>query len=77
MNDIPWNRITLDEYIFLCQPTEAERIVLHDWAAGETVTHTAMTYAMSDSLVEKIRARIRKKYDQVQPYTPLLPERGK
>ena len=77
MNDIPWNRITLDEYIFLCNPTGAERIVLRDWADGESVTYTAMTHAMSDSTVEKIRSRIRKKYDQVQPYTPLLPERGR
>ena len=77
MNDIPWNRITLDEYVFLCPPTAAERLVLRDWAAGDTVAYTAMHNAMSDSQVEKIRARIRQKYDEVQPYTPLLPVRKK
>ena len=77
MNDIPWNRITLDEYTFLCPPTPAERIVLLAWAAGDSIPHTAMHNAMSDSQVEKIRARIRQKYDEVQPYTPLLPARRK
>ena len=75
MRDIQWNRITVDEYVFLCQPDDQEMAVLSCWAAGESVAYTAYQTHMSDSSVEKIRARIRQKYDAVQPYTPLLPER--
>ena len=75
MNDIPWNRIVLDEYRSLCPPTEEEDKVLTDWARGKSVVHTAMTHNMSTRLVDKIRCQIRSKYDAVQIYTPLLPAR--
>lgn len=46
-----------------------------DWAAGETTTCTAMRRNMSVAKVDKLRQQIRKKYDDVQPFTPILPER--
>lgn len=76
MNDIPWNRIVLNEYRSLCPPTEEEDKILNDWARGKSLVHTAMTYNMSTRLVDKIRRQIREKYDAVQIYTPLLPKRG-
>lgn len=75
MNDIHWNRIVFDEYCFLCKPVGDERIVLEEWRDGRSVVATAMCYNMSVPQVNKIRNRIREKYDEVQIYTPLLPPR--
>lgn len=58
--------------------TEEELIVLLDWAAGETVVHTAMMHPqnpMSVAKVNRIRSRLREKYDLVQMHTSELPKR--
>lgn len=52
-----------------------EETALLDWAKGESIVFTAMRRNMSVSQVNKLRNKIRKKYDEVQPYTPLLPKR--
>lgn len=55
--------------------TEEEEIVLKDWAHGRSIANTAMTHHMSPSKVDKIRARLRGKYDGIQPYLNLPPRR--
>ena len=75
MNDIPWNKIILDDFRYLASLTKEEEEVLQDWAAGRTVVNTSMRRNLSIRQVERIRNQIRKKYDAVQPYTPLLPKR--
>ena len=77
MNDIRWNRIILDDFLFNAILSKDEHDVLMDWAAGETTTYTAMRFHMSVAKVDKLRQQIRKKYDDVQPFTPILPERKK
>lgn len=77
MNDIRWNRIILNDFKFNALLTEDELAVLHDWAHGQSTTYTAMHRNMSPSRVDKIRNQIRQKYDDVQPYSPLLPPREK
>lgn len=76
MNDIRWNRIILDDFLFNAFLTEDEEAVVLDWASGKSTACTAMTRNMSVAKVDKIRNQIRKKYDDVQPYTPLLPPRS-
>lgn len=76
MNDIRWNRIILDDFLFNAFLTEDEEAVVLDWASGKSTVCTAMTRNMSVAKVDKIRNQIRKKYDDVQPYTPLLPPRS-
>ena len=51
--------------------TEDETIVLMDWAKGRSIASTAMTHHMSTSKVDKIRKRLRMKYDGIQPYADL------
>lgn len=75
MNDISWNKIILDDFRYLSRLTEEEDLILRDWEAGHSVTKTAMDRNMSDRKVERIRNQIRRKYDAVQPYSPLLPKR--
>ena len=75
MNDIQWNKITLAEFRSLACLSADENIVLQDWADGKSVVNTSMTRSMSTRQVDKLRNQIRKKYDAVQIYTPLLPKR--
>lgn len=75
MNDIPWNKITLAEFRSLACLSGEEDVVLRDWADGKSVVNTSMTRSMSNRQVDKLRNQIRKKYDAVQIYTPLLPKR--
>lgn len=75
MNDIPWNKIILDDFRYLSRLTEEEELILRDWEAGKSVTQIAMDRSMSDRKVERLRNQIRRKYDAVQPYSPLLPKR--
>lgn len=75
MNDIPWNKIALAEFRSLACLSGEEDIVLQDWADGKSVVNTSMTRSMSTRQVDKLRNQIRKKYDAVQVYTPLLQKR--
>lgn len=51
--------------------TEEEIIVLQDWAKGKSIANTSMMHHMSESKVNRLRKRIRQKYDGIQPYTDL------
>ena len=75
MKDIVWNQIMLREFRSLACLSKAEELVLKDWAHGESIVSTSMRYHMSERTVKDIRKDIREKYDSVQKYTPLLPER--
>lgn len=75
MNDISWNKIALSEFRSLAFLSAEENIVLQDWADGKSVVNTSMIRSMSTRQVDKLRNQIRKKYDAVQIYTPLLPKR--
>lgn len=75
MKDILWNTIMLREFDSLACLSEEEKIVLHDWAHGKSIVSTSMNHHMSERKVKDIRQRLREKYDAVQIYSPLLPER--
>lgn len=75
MNDILWNKIALSEFRSLACLSDEEDIVLQDWANGKSTVHTSMHNNISLRQVERYRNQIRSKYDAVQIYTPLLPER--
>lgn len=75
MNDILWNRIALKEFRSLACLSEDEDKVLQYWVEGKSVVATAMLCSYSPRQVDKLRNQIRKKYDAVQIYTPLLPRR--
>ena len=75
MKDIPWNRIMMREFESLACLSEDEAIVLHDWVNGKSITSTTMERHMCATKVKDIRNTLRKKYDAVQIYSPLLPKR--
>lgn len=70
-NDLLWNSRLLGAMQAHACLTEEEETVLIDWAKGRSITHTAMTHHMSTSKVDKIRKRLRVKYDAIQSYAGL------
>lgn len=75
MNDILWNQISLAEFRSLACLSEDENIILQDWADGKSVVQSALKRNISTRTVDRMRDRIRIKYDAVQIYTPLLDAR--
>lgn len=71
MLDILWNSRVLGAMKAHACLTEEETQVMMDWANSRSVAYTAMTRYMSESKVDKIRKRLRVKYDGIQPYTDL------
>ena len=73
MIDILWNSRVVGAMQAHACLTEEETIVMLDWANGRSIANTAMTHYMSDSKVDKIRKRLRMKYDGIQQYADLPP----
>lgn len=75
MVDLLWNSKMLGAMQAHACLTEEETIVLMDWAKGKSIANTSMMHHMSTSKVDKIRRRLRDKYDGIQSYTDLPPRR--
>ena len=71
MVDLLWNSRMLGAMQAHACLTEEETIVLTDWAKGRSIANTAMMHHMSESKVNRLRKRLRQKYDGIQPYTEL------
>lgn len=71
MNDLLWNSRMLGAMQAHACLTEEETIVLQDWAKGKSIANTSMMHHMSESKVNRIRKRLRKKYDGIQIYADL------
>jgi DNA-binding CsgD family transcriptional regulator len=75
MNDLLFNSRLLGAMQAHACLTEEETIVLNDWAKGRSIANTAMMHNMSDSTVNRIRRRLRQKYDSIQGYANLPPRK--
>ena len=75
-NDLVWTKRMLGAFIEQACLSEEETIVLNDWVKGKSIVNTSMNNHMSTSKVDRIRRRIRKKYDFIQTYTAELPVRN-
>ena len=71
MNDLLFNSRLLGAMSEHACLTEEEQTVLNDWAKGKSIANTSMMHHMSTSKVDKIRRRLRDKYDGIQSYTDL------
>lgn len=72
---VPWNKIILEEFISIASLTKEEEEIMRTRVAGWTVTKQSMELGMSRSKVNFLIKRLKIKYDQVQPYSPILPPR--
>ena len=75
MLDLLWNSRMLGAMQDHACLTEDEEIVLIDWMRGRSIANTALTHHMSTSKVDKIRKRLRIKYDGIQKYIDLPPRK--
>ena len=75
MNDLLWNTRLLGAMSEHACLTEEEIIVLNDWAKGKSIANTSMMHHMSESTVNRIRRRLRQKYDGIQGYANLPPRK--
>ena len=73
--DLVWNNIMLAEFRKLAILTEDENKVLDCWANSYSTVKTGFKCSMADRTVARCLQTIRRKYDAVQPYSPLLPKR--
>lgn len=76
MNDIVWDNIMLKEFRSLARLSSDEEKVLQHWADSKSVVESSFLLNVSPRTIDRIRDRIRFKYDAVQIYTPLLPKRN-
>lgn len=72
---VPWNKIILEKFIELAALNEEETKIIQTRVAGWTITKQAIEFGMSESKVNKIIARLKVKYDNVQALDPTLPPR--
>jgi hypothetical protein len=77
MKDIIWNKIILSEFIDLACLTEMEEKILRTRIAGWSRVKQSIEYNISVSTVDCLIRSINIKYDQVQPYSSILPKRRK
>ena len=75
MNDLLFNSRLLGAMSEHACLTEEENIVLQDWAKGKSIANTSMMHHMSESTVNRIRRRLRQKYDGIQGYANLPPRK--
>lgn len=72
---VPWNKFIVERFVELAMLTEEEEEILRSRVDGMTITQQSIKYHMSISKVNKIIARLKKKYDAVEKYDVMLPPR--
>ena len=74
-NQVPWNKIILEEFINLALLTKEEEMILRTRIYGWTVREQADRLNMSVSSVNRIIKRLKNKYDDVEKFSTMLPPR--
>ena len=74
-HEVPWNKIIVETFIEEALLTKEEQWVLRTRVAGWSRTKQAMELNISTATVDKVIARLKKKYDKLQVINPLLPPR--
>jgi DNA-binding NarL/FixJ family response regulator len=72
---VPWNKVIVEEFISEAMLTQEEEMILRTRVKGWSRTKQSIELGMSLSSVDKHIAMLKKKYDNVQKYDPLLPPR--
>ena len=74
-NQVPWNKIILEEFINLALLTKEEEMILRTRIYGWTVREQADRLNMSVSSVNRIIKRLKNKYDDVEKFSTILSPR--
>jgi hypothetical protein len=76
-NEVIWTKLILERFIDLANLTQDEEIVIRTRVAGWSRVKQAMELNLSVSSIDRIINRLKRKYDEVQKYDPILPPRKK
>lgn len=74
-HQVPWNKVILEEFIRIGCLSKTEEMIMRTRVQGWTITKQSYELNMSESNIKKIIARLKKKYDKSERYSPLLPPR--
>lgn len=72
---VPWNKPLLDEFNYLAGLSADEYKLMETRMQGYTRTQQADMLQMSVQSIDRMIARLKIKYDNVQPYSHILPQR--
>lgn len=72
---VVWNKPILDEFIKLAELNNDEIEIMRTRMQGMTRTEQARNLGMSLSTIDRIISRLKIKYDSVQPFSDILPQR--
>lgn len=72
---VPWNETIYTEFCKAAMLSEIEREILRTRIMGYSITRQAELLCVSESTVNRIISKLKKKYDAVQKNSDLLPER--
>ena len=74
-HQVPWSKLILEEFIAQALLNEDEEMVMRTRVAGWSRLEQADKLGMSVATVDRIIAVLKKKYDEIQKYDPILPPR--
>lgn len=72
---VPWNKIIVEEFVREAMLTELEEAVLRTRVAGWSRVRQCTELNVSMSALDRCISTLKKKYDRVQMYDPILPPR--
>lgn len=74
-HQVIWTKLILQTFIQQANLTKEQQMIMRTRAAGWTRVKQSLEFNMSLATIDRIIARLKKKYDDVQKYNPLLPPR--
>ena len=74
-NQVPWTKLIVEEFIREGMLSKDEEFIIRTRAKGYTITQQADALNMSPDSISKKIALLKRKYDEVAKYDPLLPPR--
>lgn len=74
-HQVPWSKVILEAFIDEACLSKEEEMIMRTRVAGWSRTKQAIELNMSLATVDRIIARLKKKYDAAQKYSPILPPR--
>ena len=74
-HQVPWSKVILEAFIEEACLSKDEEMVMRTRVAGWSRTEQSMKLGMSLATIDRIIARLKKKYDAAQKYSAILPPR--
>lgn len=72
---VSWNKYIVERFVELALLNHDEEMILRTRVAGWSRVEQSMKLGMSVTTVDRIIKRLKRKYDDIQKFDPLLPPR--